>query len=111
MQKEWQTGDEVNDWEIILREKTVFSEVKHVRKKNLVRDKMVKDGQINGQILWDGDEVIDRVFWACGTLFELGLAFDSKMTFEKLCSVSRAASQLLGILRKSIAYYSCFNSI
>ena len=32
----------------------------------------------------------------------LGVAFDSKMTFEKhLRSVSRAASQILGILRKS----------
>ena len=32
----------------------------------------------------------------------LGVTFDSKMTFEKyLCSVSRAASQILGILRKS----------
>ena len=32
----------------------------------------------------------------------LGLTFDSKMTFEKhLSSVSRAASQRLGILRKS----------
>ena len=32
----------------------------------------------------------------------LGVTFDSKMTFEKhLCSVSRAASQRLGILRKS----------
>ena len=32
----------------------------------------------------------------------LGVIFDSKMTFEKhLCSVSRAASQRLGVLRKS----------
>ena len=32
----------------------------------------------------------------------LGVTFDSKMTFEKhLCLVSRAASQTLGILRKS----------
>ena len=32
----------------------------------------------------------------------LGVTFDSKMTFEKhLCSVSRAASQRLGLLRKS----------
>ena len=32
----------------------------------------------------------------------LGVTFDSKMTFENhLCSVSRAASQRLGILRKS----------
>ena len=32
----------------------------------------------------------------------LGVTFDSKMTFEKhLCSVFRAASQRLGILRKS----------
>ena len=32
----------------------------------------------------------------------LGVTFDSKMTFEKhLCLVSRAASQRLGILRKS----------
>ena len=32
----------------------------------------------------------------------LGVSFDSKMTFEKhLCSVSIAASQWLGILRKS----------
>ena len=32
----------------------------------------------------------------------LGVTFDSKMTFEKhLCSVSRATSERLGILRKS----------
>ena len=32
----------------------------------------------------------------------LGVTFDSKLTFEKhLCSVSRVASQRLGILRKS----------
>ena len=32
----------------------------------------------------------------------LGVTFDSKMSFEKhLCSVTRAASQRLGILRKS----------
>ena len=45
----------------------------------------------------------------CGTVLKesddlviLGVTFDSKMTFEKhLCSVSRAASQWLGILRKS----------
>ena len=36
------------------------------------------------------------------TLLFLGVTFDSKMTFEKhLCSVSRAASQRLGILRNS----------
>ena len=35
-------------------------------------------------------------------LIILGVTFDSKMTFEKhLCSISRAASQLLGILEKS----------
>ena len=35
-------------------------------------------------------------------LVVLRVTFDSKMTFEKhLCSVSRAASQRLGILRKS----------
>ena len=35
-------------------------------------------------------------------LVMLGVTFDSKMTFEKhLCSVSRAASLTLGILRKS----------
>ena len=35
-------------------------------------------------------------------LFILGVTFDSKMTFEKqLRAVSRAASQRLGILRKS----------
>ena len=34
----------------------------------------------------------------------LGVTFDSKMTFEKhLCSVSRAASQRVGILRKVMA--------
>ena len=32
----------------------------------------------------------------------LGVTFDTKMVFEKhLCSVSRAASQRLGILKKS----------
>ena len=36
----------------------------------------------------------------------LGVTFDSKMTFEKhLCSVSRAASLRLGILRKSWQVY------
>ena len=36
------------------------------------------------------------------TLLNFGVTFDPKMTFEKhLCSVSRAASQWLGILRKS----------
>ena len=35
-------------------------------------------------------------------LVVLGVTFDSKMTFQKhLCSVSRAASQRLGILIKS----------
>ena len=35
-------------------------------------------------------------------LVMLGVTFDSKITFEKhLCSVSRAASHRLGILRKS----------
>ena len=47
-----------------------------------------------------------RVHWRVGRrlndLVILGVTFDSKMTFEKrLCSVSRAASQRLGILRKS----------
>ena len=37
-----------------------------------------------------------------GDLAILGVTFDSKMTFEKhLRSVTRAASQRLGILRKS----------
>ena len=31
----------------------------------------------------------------------IGVPFGSKMTFENLCSVTRAASQRLGILRKS----------
>ena len=36
----------------------------------------------------------------------LGVTFDSKMTFEKhLRSVSRAASQRLGILRKSLQVF------
>ena len=36
------------------------------------------------------------------TLLHLGVTFDSKMTFEKqIRTVSRAASQRLGILRKS----------
>ena len=36
------------------------------------------------------------------TSFILGVTFDSKMTFEKhLRSVSRAAAQRLGILRKT----------
>ena len=46
---------------------------------------------IVGSVLKDSDD-----------LAILGLTFDSKMTFEKhLRSVSRAASQRLGILRKS----------
>ena len=40
----------------------------------------------------------------CDDLVMLGVTFDCKMTFEKhLRSVSRAASQRLGILRKSCA--------
>ena len=36
----------------------------------------------------------------------LGVTFDSKMTFVKhLCSVSRAGSQRLGILRKSLRVF------
>ena len=46
---------------------------------------------ISGTVLKESDD-----------LFILRVIFDSKMTFEKrLCSVSRAASQRLGILRKS----------
>ena len=46
---------------------------------------------IDGTLLKDNDD-----------LHILGVTFDSKLTFEKLlCSVSRAASQRLGILRKS----------
>ena len=46
---------------------------------------------IGGTILKESDD-----------LAILGVTFDSKMTFEKhLRSVSRAASQKLGILRKS----------
>ena len=45
---------------------------------------------IGGTVLKESDDLVI-----------LGLTFDSKMTFEKhLCSVSRAASQRLGILRK-----------
>ena len=46
---------------------------------------------IGGTVLKDSDDLVI-----------LGVTFDSKMTFEKhLRSVSRAASQRLGILRKS----------
>ena len=46
---------------------------------------------IGGTVLKESDSFVS-----------LGVAFDSKMTFEKhLRSVSRAASQRLGILRKS----------
>ena len=46
---------------------------------------------IGGTVLKESDDLVN-----------LGVTFDSKMTFEKhLRSVSRAASQLLGILRKS----------
>ena len=46
---------------------------------------------IGGTVLKESDDLII-----------LGVTFDSKMTFEKhLRSVSRAASQRLGILRKS----------
>ena len=46
---------------------------------------------IDGTVLKESDDLL--IF---------GVTFDSKMTFEKhLCSVSRAASQRLGILRKS----------
>ena len=46
---------------------------------------------IGGTVLKESDDLVI-----------LGVTFDSKMTFEKhLCSVSRAASQRLGILRKS----------
>ena len=46
---------------------------------------------IGGTVLKESDDLVI-----------LGVTFDSKMTFEKhLRSVSRAASQRLGILRKS----------
>ena len=46
---------------------------------------------IGGTVLKESDDLVI-----------LGVTFDSKMTFEKhLCSVSRAASQRLGIFRKS----------
>ena len=46
---------------------------------------------IGGTVLKESDD-----------LLILGVTFDSKIPFEKhLCSVSRAASQRLGILRKS----------
>ena len=46
---------------------------------------------IDGTVLKESDDLVI-----------LGVTFDSKMTFEKhLRSVSRAASQRLGILRKS----------
>ena len=45
---------------------------------------------IDGTVLKESDDLI------------LGVTFDSKLTFEKhLRSVSRAASQRLGVLRKS----------
>ena len=46
---------------------------------------------IGGTVLKESDDLVI-----------LGVTFDSKMTFEKhLCSVSKAASQSLGVLRKS----------
>ena len=46
--------------------------------------------------------ILGTVLKASDDLVILGVTFDSKMTFEKhLRSVSRAASQKLGILRKS----------
>ena len=46
---------------------------------------------IGGTVLKESDDLVI-----------LGVTFDSKMIFEKhLCSVSRAASQILGLLRKS----------
>ena len=46
---------------------------------------------IGGTVLKESDDIVI-----------LGVTFDSKITFEKhLRSVSRAASQRLGILRKS----------
>ena len=46
---------------------------------------------IGGTVLKESDDLVI-----------LGVTFDFKMIFEKhLCSVSRAASQRLGILRKS----------
>ena len=46
---------------------------------------------IGGTVLKESDDLVI-----------LGVTFDAKMTFEKhLCSVSRAACQRLGILRKS----------
>ena len=45
----------------------------------------------------------------CDDFVILGITFDSKMTFEKrLRTVSRAASQRLGILRKSWQATDCF---
>ena len=46
--------------------------------------------------------IVGTVLKESDDLVILGVTFDSKMTFEKpLRSVSRAASQILGILRKS----------
>ena len=46
---------------------------------------------IDGTVLKESDDLVI-----------LGVTFDSKMTFVKhLCSISRAASQRLGIFRKS----------
>ena len=46
---------------------------------------------IGGTVMKESDDLVT-----------LGMTFDFKMTFEKhLCSVSREASQRLGILRKS----------
>ena len=50
---------------------------------------------IGGTVLKESDDLVI-----------LGMTFDSKMTFEMhLCSVSRAASQRLGILRKSLQVF------
>ena len=50
---------------------------------------------IGGTVLKESDDLVI-----------LGVTFDSKMTFEKhFCSASRAASQRLGILRKSFQVF------
>ena len=58
--------------------------------------------RVRRKLLYSTCQAQEGVLKESDDLDILGVTFDSKMTFEKhLRSVSRAASQILGILRKS----------
>ena len=83
----------------------VTSELSSILKNKLIG---YADNSIGGTVLKESDDLVI-----------LGVTFDSKITFEKhLRSVSRAASQRLGILRKSwqvfhdrLLFVRCFTGL